>query len=131
MSSSANALFVVHAVVLLVGFVLYTVGAALLAMPAMMSVMMFDAPGSEEVIWTQLAAFGMLVSPVVLVGAAFLAFGPLLLSAYGMAREQVTWVRVGLLGSGLILALPLLDLLAVVVGFVGLEIYCDGTFSCR
>ena len=94
----------------------------LLAMPLLM---MFDAPGSSENLWTRLILTGVLILPLLC------ALIPLLLWAlYGLGSNWPharPWLR--RVGHGMH-ALPLLSPFTVVVGVIGLQLQCGGSFNC-
>ncbi len=93
---------------------------------AMMSVMFFDAPGSTENPWTWTFAGGIAAFPALCV-ASVLAVWPAWLVARRWAPERAS-ARAWLWGS--IAALPLLAMLVGMVGFLGLTVFCGGSFAC-
>lgn len=111
--------------------VVWLILAALSALPAMFSVMMFDAPGSEEVVWTQLAAYGMLAMPVVTLGATVIAGVAIGVGWMAHTKQNVRQARGATMLACALLMLPALNLAVVVTGFVGLQVVCDGSFSCH
>ncbi|MFT3709733.1 MAG: hypothetical protein QM817_19060 [Archangium sp.] len=89
-----------------------------------MSVMLFDAPGSENVVWTQLLFASVASAPVLCV-----------LSVIG---SWVAWLvtRNQEAGRGRVLRasialLPLLSVVFVVIASVLLQVKCGGSFSCK
>ena len=101
------------------------------ALPAMFAVMMFDAPGSENVFWTQLAAYGMLAMPVVTLGACVIAGIAIGVGWAANAKQNVQQARGAMMLACMLLMLPVLNLAVVIAGFVGLQVVCGGSFSCR
>lgn len=95
----------------------------LLAVPLLM---MFDAPGSSGNPWPWLILTGVLILPLLC------ALIPLLLWVlYGLGSfwpHARPWLR--RVGHGLH-ALPLLSPLTVLVGVIGLELQCRGSFNCH
>ncbi|MFZ5441599.1 MAG: hypothetical protein ACOZQL_16450 [Myxococcota bacterium] len=96
-------------------------------LPLFMSVMMFDAPGSEENPWTWVIIGGFISLPI--------------LTSTSIATSWLTWfitrdwaAEKALRGRRLRLAAalyPLLGFLVVTFGFVMLQVKCGGSFSCR
>lgn len=125
------ALFAAHMGTLLVGQVVAVGAFGVSTMPAMMSVMMFDAPGSDEVIWTQLLAFGFLTLPVMLLVGAMMACVPAASSVFGLVRRKEAWTAWSFVATLVCFALPLVNVVLITVGGIGLDVYCDGNFNCR
>jgi len=124
------ALAILHVALIVIGLATGLVGAMLIAMPAAFAVMMFDDPAAGSVIWTYLLAVGLMTAPVVLAGAAIVGCLPLMLSLVGVVRASPAFAVVGVLLTVAIFAVPLLNVAAVIVGAVGLDVYCDGQFGC-
>jgi hypothetical protein len=95
----------------------------LLGLPLLM---MFDSPGSSENPWLWMILYGVFSLPLLC------ALTPLLLwLLYGLGcslPHSRHWLR--RLGYGL-QALPLLSPLTVLVGVIGLELRCSGSFNCH
>lgn len=102
-------------VFLIVTTVLWAVGAVAGILPAMMSPMMFDAPGSEKNAATILLFSAVLSWPVVCLIAIT---GAWILFAVGWCKTA-RWLAL----------LPLLNLIAGVLAFVWLDLFNAGLFS--
>ena len=124
-------LFVLHAVGLAVGVVVSALAALVLVMPALMSAMAFASPGSQDVVWTNLLVYGFMYLPVVIVVAAVLACVPFIPSLIGFIKCRKLWTILGLLATLACFALPTINMVVMGVGWVGLDVYCDGVFNCR
>jgi len=124
-------LFILHAVGLALGLVVAVLAALVLVMPALMSAMAFASPGSQDVVWTNLLVYGFMSLPVVIVVAAVLACVPFIPSLIGFIKRRQLWTVLGLLATLACFALPLISVLVMGVGWVGLDVYCDGVFNCR
>ncbi|MFO0601193.1 MAG: hypothetical protein U0228_38140 [Myxococcaceae bacterium] len=93
---------------------------------AMFSVMLFDAPGSENNPYLLFAASGLWSAPVlciVSILASWLAWG---LSRTKPPEAQGPWRAVRVIAA----CLPLLSVVVTVVGFVLLQVKCGGSTRC-
>jgi hypothetical protein len=105
---------------------LFTVLAASVWLLGLPLLMMFDSPGSSENPWLWIILLGVFSLPLLC------ALTPLLLWVlYGLGSvmpKSRPWLR--RLGHGL-QALPLLSPLTVLVGVIGLQLQCGGSFDCQ
>lgn len=123
-------LAVLHVLLVTTGLAVGLVGAFLLMMPAAMTVLIYDHPAATDVIWTNLIGVGLMTAPFVLGASAIVACLPILLSVFGVVR-RASWLPIlGMALTLLILAVPVLNLIAIIVGVIGLDAYCDGNFGC-
>lgn len=100
--------------------------AVIAALPAMMSVMAMDAPGSEDNPWTRLFVAGSLAFPVLCVLSVLLVWPVWLLTRrWPKERHGVRALLWGLTGC-----LPLLGAAAAAVGIGGVMLFCGGGFAC-
>lgn len=89
-----------------------------------MSVMLFDAPGSENVVWTRLLFASVASAPA--------------LCIVSVIGSWIVWLVTrswepgrGSALRGAMAALPLLSVLFVVIAAVLLQVNCGGSFSCK
>ena len=106
----------------IIATVLWLPGAAASAFMSLMSVMLFDAPGSENNPWLLVAVGGIVGTPVLCVVSV-------------AASWVVFYVRRDKVGGGLALplivaALPLISIAIAVAGFVLLQVLCGGSTRC-
>jgi hypothetical protein len=99
---------------LISGTVVWGLIAFLSVMPAMMSFMMFDAPGSASS-WLTIATFFCIVTFPVF--CAIAAIAPWIFQANAFAK----WL----------LLIPFVDILAVVLLFTLIERLCGGLLTCK
>lgn len=89
-----------------------------------MSVMLFDAPGSQDVVWTKLLFAAIASGPALCVVSVLGSW-----LAWGVTRR---WEPArGAVARGVLAALPLLSVVLVVIAVVLLQVNCGGSFSCR
>ena len=89
-----------------------------LAIPmALMSVMMFDAPGSENNNYVWMAFWSMVALP-------FTCLISVACSSY-IARHSQNYKK-----ALLIALLPCIVIAVIILSFVLIQIYCGGSFSC-
>jgi amino acid transporter len=94
--------------------VVWVIVALLACAPAMMSFMMFDAPGSTSSVPTIVAFASTLTLPL-----------------FFLAGAIVPWCfRKKRIGKWLFL-IPFVDVVAVIATFVFLAVFCGGNFTCR
>lgn len=122
-----NAAASVSPITPIIASAVWGVGLVLGLAPLLVSVMMFDAPGSEDNPWTWVLAGGFASFPVlclVSLCATWLAW----LFTRRWTPERAAAGRIIRLATAL---LPTLGVLAVLFGIVMLQWKCGGSFSCR
>lgn len=100
---------------LIVATTLYVLASPVIVMMAGMSVMSFDAPGSENNPATKLFVLSLLTSPVTVIGSLPLAWTLF----YFRKHAASLWA----------IALPFANLLLLIIAFVWLEVRYGGQFS--
>ena len=90
------------------------------AFAALMPVMMFDAPGSQQSPFTWLVFVSVATAPVILLVAVVGGFATAFRRASGN-RYQLTW---------LFAALPFLSIVMIFLSVWLLDTYCGGKFVC-
>lgn len=95
-------------------------------LPLMFSVMLFDAPGSENNPWLIALAGGLASFPVLCVVSIAASWIIWVVTRNWPAERATTgrWLRVGAA------LLPLLSMLVMVIAVVGLQVRCSGDFRC-
>lgn len=101
--------------------------AALSIMPLMMSVMLFDAPGSEDNPYL-MGVFASLVSFPIF--AVLSGVGAPVLAYFARVAPSRQAYRRRLAGTAVWSLLPLLSAVSAVFFFVLLGVICDGDFGC-
>ncbi|MEM9195943.1 MAG: hypothetical protein AAGF12_42645 [Myxococcota bacterium] len=100
------------------------------ALPALMSVMLFDAPGSEENTYLWIVFWSLWLFPV----GVLVTVPTALLSAWrstAALKRQLPKVARGWLVALVVgLILPLFPAVGVVTGFYLIETRCGGSFQC-
>ena len=82
----------------------------------MMSVMSFDAPGSESIFLTNLFVYSQLTFPVVIIIAII---GSWIFYRKNKHKEAI-----------ILNFLPILNITLAILAFLLLEIFCEGRFAC-
>jgi hypothetical protein len=100
--------------------------AVLASLPAMVSVMALDAPGSEDNPWTRLFVAGSLAFPATCVLSVVLAWPVWLLTR----RWPTTRHGLRALLWGTTACLPLLAAAVAAIGLGGVMLVCGGRFAC-
>lgn len=91
------------------------------AIAAMMSGMLYDAPGSEDNPWIAVLIAGIVALPV-LCGVSFLASIQTLIKEWRASADRTRgWIWAGL---------PLLAVALAAVGWVGIDVVCGGSLPC-
>lgn len=111
----------------IVSTVVWGLGLFFSLMPLFMSVMMFDAPGSEENPWAWVIIGGFISLPV-LTSASIATSWLTWFITRGWAPEKAQKGQRLRLAAALF---PLLGFLVVTFGFAMLQVKCGGSFSCR
>lgn len=87
---------------------------------SMMSVMLFDAPGSETSVLTILLALSLTTAPLVLfvscVGGLWISFSDRLVRKPRQAK--------------ILMLLPLINIIVFIIAFGLIEVVCNGELSC-
>jgi hypothetical protein len=88
---------------------------------------MFDAPGSENNVWLNLSFYSLLSFPVLSVLAVAGSWVVWSKTQYWPAQRasRGRWIQVGV---GL---LPMISVLLFSLGFLMIEVLCDGSFGCN
>lgn len=84
---------------------------------AMMSPFLFDAPGSEHNTFVIIAFGAMLILPIS-------CFSSVVASLYFLFRKH------NFSKAGWVFTIPFIIMLIIIGCFIGIDIYCNGLFSC-
>ncbi|MEY3014011.1 MAG: hypothetical protein RIT45_2746 [Pseudomonadota bacterium] len=107
--------------------VVWTLASMASLLPILFSPMMFDAPGSENNVWLNLSFYSLLSFPVLSVLAVAGSWVVWSKTQHWPAQRasRGRWIQVGV---GL---LPMISVLLFSLGFLMIEVLCDGSFGCN
>jgi hypothetical protein len=107
--------------------VLWGLGLFFSLMPLFMSVMMFDAPGSEDNPWTWVIIGGFISLPILCTASIAASWFTWFITRAWAVERAARGKTLRLVAA----AFPVLGFLVVTFGFVMLQVRCGGSFSCR
>ncbi len=97
---------------------------------AMFSVMLFDAPGSEDNPYLYVVLYSILSLPLLALFSAACTPTAVLISRLLFRRGRATGGWLAMAVAVLVACLPLLSFVGIATGFVLIDVMCDGSFSC-
>ena len=108
----------------------WIVGAVFAWVPSLMSVMILDAPGSDESVFVMTLFLSFFTLPYVAVASGLMSLVPLGVSVWSLVVRSERWAFVSALLMGGVLCVPFVNVLAFGLAMLGINLFCPGDMTC-